>query len=164
MNQLKVCLLTAVVAVGLVMPVSAQQQDRQAASPPLVQLLQSKGILSPDEATQISHASTPEEANARLAQMLMSKGLISQDDYERSVATTENVSDTGSGGHLLHAVVRTPSNNPSLPAPATSDMFTYGAPAEGESFRRWLRFGCFRLMPRAPAEGLATSNSAAAPC
>ncbi len=131
MNQLKVFLLTAVVAVGLVMPVSAQQQDHQAASPPLVQLLQSKGILSPDEATQISHASTSEEANARLAQLLMSKGLISQDDYERSVATTENVSDTGSGGHLLHAVVRTPSKNASLPAPATSDMFTYGAPAEG---------------------------------
>ena len=55
----------AVVAAGMAMPATAQAQDKQA-TPPLVQLLQSKGILSPDEAAQLSAAGSADEANARL--------------------------------------------------------------------------------------------------
>jgi hypothetical protein len=131
MKLVKVCLLTVLLAVGLVTPVWAQQQDHQAATPPLVQLLQSKGILSPDEAAQLSQASSADEANARLAQLLVAKGLISQEDYSRTVATTELASDAGSGGHYLNAVVHATSRSASQPRPPTSDPFTFGAPAEG---------------------------------
>jgi hypothetical protein len=130
MNLLKVCLLTIVVAVGMAVPAPAQGQDKQA-TPPLVQLLQSKGILSPDEAAQLSQAGSADEANARLAQLLVAKGLISQDDYYRTVSTTEPISDVGSGGgHFMNALIHIPSKS-STPPPATSDPFTFGAPAEG---------------------------------
>src|ERR1700719_3495316 len=131
MNLLKVCLLTIVVAVGMAVPAPAQEQDKQA-TPPLIQLLQSKGILSPDEAAQLSQAGSADEANARLAQLLVAKGLISQDDYYRTVSTTEPVGDAGSGGgHFLNAVIHVPSKSASTPPPASSDPFTFGAPAEG---------------------------------
>jgi hypothetical protein len=131
MNLLKVCLLTIVVAVGMTLPPAAQGQDKQA-TPPLVQLLQSKGILSPDEAAQLSQAGSADEANARLAQLLVAKGLISQDDYNRTVeASSETVSDPGSGGHFLNAAIHIPGKSASTPPPATSDVFTFGAPAEG---------------------------------
>ena len=131
MKLVKVCLLTVVVAVGMVMPAWAQQQDHPA-TPPLVQLLQSKGILSPDEAARLSQASSADEANARLAQMLVAKGLISQDDYNQMAATSAPVSDSGSGGgHLLNALVRIPSRIASTPTPASSDPYTFGAPSEG---------------------------------
>jgi hypothetical protein len=109
-------------------PAPAQGQDKQA-TPPLVQLLQSKGILSPDEAAQLSQAGSADEANARLAQLLVAKGLISQDDYNHTVATAEPVRDTASGGHYENALFHFSKN--STPPPATSDMFTFGAPAEG---------------------------------
>lgn len=114
MNLVKVCLLSVALAIGAGVPAFAQGQDKQTTAPPLVQLLQSKGIISSDEAAQLSQASSPEEANARLAQLLVSKGLISQDDYNRTVATMEPASESGSGaGHMINAVVRIPSRNPS---------------------------------------------------
>ena len=133
MNLIKVCLLMAVLAVGLAVPVAVHGQDKQA-TPPLVQLLQSKGILSADEAAQLSQAGSAEEANARLAQLLVSKGLISQDEYSRSVDASASVmtaSDAGSGGHFMNAIVHGPSIAPGTPPPATSDPFTFGPPAEG---------------------------------
>jgi hypothetical protein len=114
MKRVMVCLLTAVVAAGMAVPAFAQGQDHQATAPPLVQLLQSKGILSPEEAAQLSQASSADEANAKLAQLLVAKGLISQDDYNRMVATTEPVSSNGSGdGHMMNAVIHIPSRNAS---------------------------------------------------
>jgi hypothetical protein len=115
----------------MALPSPARGQDKQA-TPPLVQLLQSKGILSADEAAQLSQAGSADEANARLAQLLMAKGLISQDDYNQTMATAVPASDTVSGGgHFLNAVVHVPSKSASTPPPASSDPFTFGAPAEG---------------------------------
>ena len=81
MNLIRVYFLMAVVAVGMALPAAAQGQDKQA-TPPLVQLLQSKGILSSDEAAQLSQAGSADEANARLANLLVAKGLISREDYD----------------------------------------------------------------------------------
>jgi hypothetical protein len=127
MNLIRVYFLMAVVAVGMALPAAAQGQDKQA-TPPLVQLLQSKGILSPDEAAQISQAGSAEQANARLANLLVAKGLISQDDYNNTVAA-EPASDTPSGVHYMNALFHV--SKDSTPPPATSDVFTFGAPAEG---------------------------------
>jgi hypothetical protein len=92
----------AVVLAFLVTPAFAQQTDHQAATPPLVQLLQAKGILTPQEAATISMASSADEANAKLAQLLVAKGLISQQDYVNMMAAS------GDDAHLMDAVGRTP--------------------------------------------------------
>src|SRR6201982_258938 len=115
MNLLKVCLLTIVVAVGGAVPAAAQGQDKQA-TPPLVQLLQSKGILSSDEAAQLSAAGSADEANARLANLLGAKGLISREDYDHTVGATEPVSDKASGGHYVNALLHV--SKDSAPPPA----------------------------------------------
>jgi len=95
--------LTMAVAVLLVTPALAQQPADHQATPPLVQLLQSKGILTADEAATISRASSAEEANAKLAQLLVSKGLISQQDYNNTVTAA-----TPGGAQLVNAVATTP--------------------------------------------------------
>src|SRR6201987_1954954 len=128
MNLIRVYFLMAVVAMGMAMPAVAQGQDKQA-TPPLVQLLQSKGILSSDEAAQLSAAGSADEANARLANLLVAKGLISREDYDHTVGATEPVSDKASGGHYVNALLHV--SKDSAPPPATSDVFTFGAPAEG---------------------------------
>ena len=128
MNLIRVYFLIGVVAVGMAMPAAAQGQDKQA-TPPLVQLLQSKGILSSDEAAQLSQAGSADEANARLANLLVAKGLISREDYDHTVGPTEPVSDKASGGHYMNALLHV--SKDSTPPPATSDVFTFGAPAEG---------------------------------
>jgi hypothetical protein len=131
MKRVMVCLLAAFVAAGMAVPAFAQGQDQQATAPPLVQLLQSKGILSPEEAAQLSQASSADEANAKLAELLVAKGLISQDDYNRMAVREPAASSTaGSGGHVMNAFIHLGTN--SQPAPATSDPYTYGAPSEGD--------------------------------
>jgi len=86
MNRMIRIVLVAVAVAALALPIAAQQADNQSASNPLVQLLQSKGILSAEEAGTIRSASTTAEANERLARVLWSKGLISQEEYNATVA------------------------------------------------------------------------------
>jgi len=61
------------------------QNDPKAAPDPLVKLLESKGILTPAEATMVSKASSPAEANQTLARLLLSKGLITEQEYANTV-------------------------------------------------------------------------------
>jgi hypothetical protein len=64
----------------------AQSQNVPKAAPdPLVELLQSKGILTPAEAAMVSKASSPAEAQKTLAKLLLSKGLITQQEYNQTV-------------------------------------------------------------------------------
>ncbi len=127
MKLIRVSLLVAVVGLGMALPAAAQGQDKQATTP-LVQLLQSKGILSADEAAQVTQAGSAEQANVRLANLLVAKGLISQDDYNNTV-TVEPASDTASGSHYMNTLFHV--SKSSTPPPASSDVFTFGAPAEG---------------------------------
>ena len=91
--------LVAVAVAALAFPIAAQQADNQTAANPLVQLLQSKGILSPEEAANVRSASTTTEANERLARLLWSKGLISQQEYNSTVAASAaSAAATGSSG------------------------------------------------------------------
>ena len=69
-------------------PALAQQPDGPQAAPnPLVRLLQSKGIITEQEALQISHAASAAEAEQRLARLLLAKGVISQQEYDQTVTT-----------------------------------------------------------------------------
>jgi hypothetical protein len=88
MNRLIRFTLVTLATVALAIPVAAQQADHPAAPNPLVQLLQSKGILTAEEAANIGTASTPGEANERLAHLLLNKGLISQEEYNATAAAS----------------------------------------------------------------------------
>src|SRR5579864_5160246 len=99
-------------AVVLAIPVMAQQQESHPSTPnPLLQLLQSKGILSADEVSSINHASSADDANARLGRLLVSKGLISDQEYKTTFASPATVSvatPAASEAHLMEAVYHTP--------------------------------------------------------
>src|SRR5437588_760981 len=95
------CVLLAVAGLSLrAWPVLAQQQnDPPPTTGSLVQLLESKGILTPQEAAMVSQASTGGEARGRLAQLLVSKRLITQDEYNRIFgAPTDAATKEGSTG------------------------------------------------------------------
>ena len=77
--------LAVVLAFGLVSLVAAQQQDQPKANP-LVQLLQSKGVLTTQEAAAINQAPTEAEQQSRLTQLLYSKGIITQNEYQTTAA------------------------------------------------------------------------------
>jgi hypothetical protein len=117
---------------ALTSPIFAQQKiDRQTPAPPLVQLLQAKGILTADEAATISQAASADEANARLAALLVSKGLISQQDYNNTIPAPASAlaNEAGSGAHMMNAVNHLITLNTES-APATADNFQYGAPGD----------------------------------
>jgi hypothetical protein len=106
-SMIRIVLVVFAVA-AVAMPIAAQQADHQSASNPLVQLLQSKGILSAEEAATVRSASTTAEANERLARLLWSKGLISQEEYNSTVAaaatSAASAANTGAGGaHMVNA-------------------------------------------------------------
>src|SRR5208337_4266477 len=89
--------LAAVLAFGLVSLAVAQQQDQsnnKTAPNPLVQLLQSKGVLTAQEATAINQAATPAEQQSRLTQLLYSKGFITQDEYQTTAAAESRVPES----------------------------------------------------------------------
>ena len=84
--------LAVVLAFGLVSPAAAQQQDQPKATPnPLVQLLQTKGILTAQEATAINQAPTPAEQQNRLTQLLYSKGIITEEEYKQTAGAEARV-------------------------------------------------------------------------
>jgi hypothetical protein len=131
MKRVPYFFLAVAVALALAIPAFAQQTDHnRTAAPPLVQLLQSKGILTAEEADNISQASSVEEANARLAQLLVAKGLISQQEYNNTVPTVAARNDGSTGAHMMNTVNHLVTLE-SAPAPATADTFQYGAPGEG---------------------------------
>ena len=114
-------LLLALVAVlALATTVVAQQQnDQKPANSALVRLLQSKGILTEEEAATIGQATTPAESEQRLAKLLLSKGLITQEDYNETVgASAVSVStESTTGARVVPAVLRETVNiGASLPA------------------------------------------------
>src|SRR6516225_859526 len=107
-------------AVALTVPAPGQQQqNHQPASTPLVKLLESKGILTAEEALSVSQASSPAEANARLAQLLVSKGVISDQEYEHTLGEP---APAPTPAHFVEAVYHAPA------AAATSD--TSAAPPQ----------------------------------
>ena len=95
-------LLAGLLAFGLVSLAAAQQQDQPKAAPnPLVQLLQSKGVLTSQEAAAINQAATPAEQQQRLTQLLYSKGIITQDEYKQTAAAEAKIKVPDSQGTTL---------------------------------------------------------------
>ena len=67
----------------------AQLQDDNSQRNPLVRLLQTKGIITEQEAAMISEASSPAQAERRLTELLVSKGVITREEYEQTLLTRE---------------------------------------------------------------------------
>lgn len=63
----------------------AQQQDGNSQRNPLVRLLQTKGIITEQEAAMISEASSSAQAARRLAELLLSKGVINRQEYDQTL-------------------------------------------------------------------------------
>jgi hypothetical protein len=133
MKTASLVLVAIVVAAGLVTPAFAQQPADHPAAPPLVQLLQSKGIISADEAAQLSQAGSAEEMNERLGQLLVQKGLITPEDYGRTVAAsaTPTTINGASGGNFVNTVVRVPTRYPSVPGGVGGVGYAEAVPNEG---------------------------------
>ena len=126
----RLILLTS--AVALAMSAMAQQPENHATNNnALVQLLQSKGILTSGEAAMINRSTTPEEANARLALLLEQKGLISNQEYAATIATPAPtvppaptlapVSMEASGARLSNAVMQTQGPAQTMGTPPAPD-------------------------------------------
>ncbi len=91
-----------------------QPADNKSAVNPLVRVLQAKGILSAEEAAQISQASSASDADRRLAKLLLMKGVISQADYDQTVgapAMMNASTTTASSPTAVAAVYRVPISN-----------------------------------------------------
>ncbi len=107
-------LLAAIAIFALASTMVAQQQNEQKpAASALVRLLQSKGILTEEEAALVGQAASPSESEQRLARLLLSKGLITQEDYNQTVgASAVTVATQGTpGAQVVPAVLRVPVNS-----------------------------------------------------
>lgn len=78
------CASICVILLALVVsPAFAQQPGNGSAPNPLVQILQSKGILSAADVAIIDHAATRQEADQKLTDILFRRGVISKAEYDR---------------------------------------------------------------------------------
>jgi hypothetical protein len=95
MKKLLRLILVSFALLGFANQTFAQQQATKRAADPLVRLLQSKGIITEQEAAMVGEASSPVQAEQRLAELLLSKGVISRQEYEQTVSAL-GASSTGS--------------------------------------------------------------------
>jgi hypothetical protein len=110
-----------------------QPTDSNPAVNPLIRILQTKGILTPEEVAQISQAATPTDANRRLAKLLLMKGVISQADYDQTEGTAGviNASTAGTSGVTqIAAVYRVPVNNGASLPPLSNAVSPANPPSE----------------------------------
>jgi hypothetical protein len=113
-------ILTCVVVLGA--PAFPQPGDSPTNNA-LINLLQSKGILSPDEAAAVMQASSPEEANRRLAQLLIGKGLISEQEYQTTLANSApatNQKSLSPFSQFVRAIYRPPASPDAVQAGQTA--------------------------------------------
>lgn len=89
MKRLFQLLVFSFAIVSLAYQGSAQLQNDNSQGNPLVRLLQSKGIITEQEAAVIIEASSPAQAERRLAELLVSKGLITRQEYDQMLLIRE---------------------------------------------------------------------------
>ena len=133
MKKASYILVAMVVTAVLVSPAFAQQQADHQTTPPLIQLLQSKGILTAEEAAQVGQAGSADEMNERLGRLLVQKGLITPEDYSHTVAAsvTPAGNNGAAGGNLINAVVRVPTRYPSVAGGVGAVGYAEPVPSEG---------------------------------
>ena len=117
-------------------PAFAQQKDKSQATPsPLVRLLQSKGVITEQEAAQIIEASSPAESERRLAKLLLAKGVINQQEYDQTVSAlgASSVPSDSDAPRVVaaaaHSVDRIKASEPPPVVAATANRDTVAANA-----------------------------------
>src|SRR6202035_391358 len=104
--------------------VAQWQNTSQNSAPPLIRVLQAKGILTSEEVAQLSQASSASDADSRLAKLLLSKGIISQADYNQMLGDPSVVtasSPSSASVSLVPAVYHVPGTSAaSAVAPAVA--------------------------------------------
>lgn len=90
-----------------------QKEETQSAPNPLVKILQSKGVITEQEAAVINGAATPGEAQQRLAKLLLTKGILNQQEYDQTLSALgagsvppAPVSSDGAAPRLVNAAAR----------------------------------------------------------
>ena len=106
-------------------PALAQQQGNTATPNPLVQLLESKGILSAADVASIEQAGSAQAANQELTDILLQRGVISQSEHDRL---------TGQATPSVQAAAPAPSA-PTSPPPAPAAQPKPLIAAKGQSIQ-----------------------------
>ncbi|MFY9574501.1 MAG: hypothetical protein WAV20_24125 [Blastocatellia bacterium] len=114
----------------------AQEQNPNSEKPPLVRLLQSKGIITEQEAAMISEASSLAQAERRLAELLVSKGVITRQEYEQTrlaLGASSTASDSAAPRVVAAAahVAGTPATELAAMSTPTREVSPPQAQAEG---------------------------------
>lgn len=111
-----------------------QTQKADTQSNPLVRLLQSKGILTEQEAAMISGASSTESAERKLAELLLSKGVITGQEYDETLLALGASSTSPSESVMRATPVAAHLSDPSpLAAARTTSNSTPGKAAAAQS-------------------------------
>jgi hypothetical protein len=119
-------LVVSALVVALSFFAVAQQSQQPAHNNPLIELLQSKGIITPQEAAAVNQDSTAEEANNRLAKLLVDKGLISEKEYNATLTTVAVKENTAA---LTPAAVTPKESNATLTPVAVKPKEEHSATA-----------------------------------
>jgi hypothetical protein len=110
-----------------------QPTNNNATVNPLVRVLQAKGILTSEEAAQISQASSSGDADRRLAKLLLMKGVLSQADFDQTVGTPGMINASSvetSGATQIAAVYRVPAGNGASAAALSAGVSPTNSPSE----------------------------------
>ncbi len=109
--------------VCLIRSVAQQQPQTTSTISPLARLLQSKGILTAEEVSELTRSSSAADADQRLARLLLFKGVISQADFDQMASPAALVNSSASvrpAPPAVPAVYRVPLPPDSSPAPSAS--------------------------------------------
>ena len=110
--------LCAVFLTFVLSPALAQQQGNPATSNPLVQLLESKGILTAADAASIEQAGSRQEADQRLTDILFQRGVISKAEHDRLSAPATQTAQTAAPVPSAAAPAQAAETKPSMASKA----------------------------------------------
>jgi hypothetical protein len=99
-------------------PIARAQSDAPSASDPLVRVLVTKGVLTPEEARLISVGASPAEQRTRLVALLRDKGVISAAEFESLRAGSPEAAVAPTNAVYKSAAPETPAAAPQ-PSPPT---------------------------------------------
>jgi hypothetical protein len=85
MSKFSHLIIVALIVIAFAIHTPAQQRENGTSVSPLVRLLQSKGIITDQEAARISDASSASQADRQLAELLLSKGVITREEYAQTL-------------------------------------------------------------------------------
>jgi len=109
MKRLLQLMLVVLTLVALASQVVAQQKESSTPAPnPLLRLLQSKGIITEQEAATVAEAASPAESQAKLAKLLLSKGVINQDEYDQTLASIAAEAASANSPRVVNAAAHIP--------------------------------------------------------